>query len=87
MIFSWASCSTDVILRQVLLGSKAQISKSIRIMPCLPADLPAILCSPPPLSAFWCIPAAKAEAWSVHLRFLCFLLTLDNRGRRGAIPV
>ena len=42
MIFSWASCSTDVILRQVLLGSKAQLANQLGSCPvCQQARLPS----------------------------------------------
>lgn len=42
MIFSWASCSTDVILRQVLLGSKAQLANQLGSRPvCQQARLPS----------------------------------------------
>lgn len=42
MIFSWASCSTDVIVRQVLLGSKAQLANQLGSRPvCQQARLPS----------------------------------------------
>lgn len=63
MIFSWASCSADVILRKVLLGSKTQLANQLKSSPCVPTGLLSPS-APPHFSAFWCVPIAKAKAQS-----------------------
>lgn len=80
MVFSWASCSTDMILGKGLLGSKTQLANQFKSS----LGLPAGLCCPLLISGLSAVsPLPKPKSNQVHLRFLCFPRTLDNQEGTG----